>query len=41
ASLTNLSELYLQNNQITAIPEAIASLTNLSELYLDNNQITA
>ncbi|MDB9468315.1 COR domain-containing protein, partial [Dolichospermum circinale CS-539/09] len=36
-----LQRLYLRNNQLTAIPDAIASLTQLQELYLDNNQLTA
>ncbi|NET73474.1 MAG: GTP-binding protein, partial [Sphaerospermopsis sp. SIO1G2] len=41
ANLTNLTHLYLRNNQITAIPEALANLTNLTHLYLSENQITA
>ncbi|MEG4252316.1 DUF6745 domain-containing protein, partial [Microcoleus sp. Pol10D4] len=36
---TNLSSLYLNNNQITDI-SALRELTNLSSLYLNNNQIT-
>ncbi|MEG4572029.1 COR domain-containing protein, partial [Microcoleus sp. N3A4] len=35
-----LTTLYLSNNQITEIPEALASLSNLTKLYLWNNQIT-
>ncbi|WP_375471342.1 COR domain-containing protein, partial [uncultured Nostoc sp.] len=40
AKLTNLTQLYLGNNQITEIPEALAKLTNLTQLYLSINQIT-
>ncbi|MEH2330012.1 leucine-rich repeat domain-containing protein, partial [Nostoc sp.] len=37
---TNLTQLILNDNQITQIPEAIAKLTNLTQLILYNNQIT-
>ncbi|MBE9234278.1 GTP-binding protein, partial [Cuspidothrix issatschenkoi LEGE 03284] len=40
AQLSNLSGLYLSNNQLTTLPEAIAQLSNLSGLYLRNNQLT-
>ncbi|MDB9475472.1 COR domain-containing protein, partial [Dolichospermum circinale] len=36
-----LQWLDLGNNQLTAIPDAIASLTQLQGLYLGNNQLTA
>ncbi|MEI6443471.1 MAG: COR domain-containing protein, partial [Nostocales cyanobacterium ELA583] len=39
AKLTNLTQLYLFNNQITEIPEAIAKLTNLTQLDLGSNRI--
>ena len=39
ASLTNLTELELVDNQITDI-SPLASLTNLTELYLQDNQIS-
>jgi small GTP-binding protein len=32
--------LFLNNNQITAIPDAIANLANLTSLYLYSNEIT-
>ncbi len=38
-SLTNLTQLWLDGNQIAVIPEAIGSLTNLTGLLLDGNQI--
>jgi Leucine-rich repeat (LRR) protein len=39
ANLTNLTKLWLGNNQISDV-SAIAHLTNLTELWLDNNQIS-
>ena len=38
--LSNLTRLYLDNNQITEIPESIGQLSNLTRLHLRNNQIT-
>ncbi|MEO1395444.1 MAG: COR domain-containing protein [Cyanobacteria bacterium J06634_5] len=38
--LTNLTDLWLNNNQITQIPEVLGQLTNLTDLCLSNNQIT-
>ena len=40
ASLTQLQQLYLHNNQLTKLPEAIASLTQLQQLHVHNNQLT-
>ncbi|MEM9090126.1 MAG: COR domain-containing protein, partial [Cyanobacteria bacterium P01_F01_bin.53] len=40
AQLSNLTTLYLWNNQIKVIPNAIAQLSNLTKLQLGNNQIT-
>ena len=39
ASLTNLTSLGLENNQISDI-KPLASLTNLTKLYLEDNQIS-
>jgi len=39
SALTNLTELYLNNNKITDIT-GLSRLTNLTKLYLNNNQIT-
>ena len=36
----DITELHLNNNQITTIPDSISSLVNLQILYLYNNQIT-
>ena len=40
ANLTNLTHLYLSENQIAQIPEVLANLTNLTLLHLRSNQIT-
>ena len=40
-SLTALTHLYLNKNQLTALPPEIASLTALTHLNLANNQLTA
>ncbi|WP_334310571.1 leucine-rich repeat domain-containing protein [Microcystis aeruginosa] len=40
AQLTSLQVLYLNNNQISEIPEALAHLVNLKRLFLENNPIT-
>eukprot|EP01051_Picozoa_sp_SAG22_P016132 SAG22_NODE_2220_length_2822_cov_1.945648_3_plen_89_part_00 len=39
SALTSLTELYLQNNQITDIAP-LSTLTSLTRLYLRGNQIT-
>ena len=39
ASLTELQQLYLCNNQLTELPEALASLTQLHDLDLSRNQL--
>jgi Leucine-rich repeat (LRR) protein len=39
-TLSTLKILYLDNNQITAIPDAIGNLTNLQKLSLRDNKIT-
>jgi internalin A len=41
ASLTQLRELYLTNNQLTSVPQTIASLTQLRKLSVTNNQLTS
>ena len=38
--LSNLQELWLDNNQIIVLPESIGQLSNLQYLSLSNNQIT-
>ena len=38
---TNLSTLYLFDNQLTSLPDEIGNLTNLKTLYLFNNQLTS
>jgi hypothetical protein len=40
ASLTELQQLYLSNNQLTELPEAIRSLSQLRVLYLSHNKLT-
>ena len=39
-NLTNLTDLYLQGNQLNGISPEIGNLTNLSKLYLYSNQLT-
>jgi internalin A len=36
--LANLSELHLDQNQLTSIPAELGQLANLSELYLHDNE---
>jgi len=36
--LTNLTTLYLRNNNLSELPEQIGQLTNLTTLYLHNNK---
>jgi internalin A len=38
-TLTSLTHLYLENNQINVLPESIGNLSSLTHLYLENNQI--
>ena len=38
--LTNLTTLYLNDNQLTTVPDTIGQLTNLTTLYLNDNQLT-
>ena len=40
ADLKDLSELYLNHNQITSLPEELTKMTNLQELYLRNNDLS-
>jgi hypothetical protein len=40
ASLTELQQLYLSNNQLTELPETIRSLSQLRVLYLSHNKLT-
>ena len=40
ARRTKATSLYLDNNQLTTLPEQITKLTALQVLYLDNNQLT-
>jgi Leucine-rich repeat (LRR) protein len=40
-SLPYIEKLYLEHNQLTALPGEIGSLPNLQELYLDNNQLAS
>ena len=40
-NLTKLTSLYLNGNQLTALPTEIGNLTKLTSLYLYNNQLTA
>ena len=39
--MTNLKWLYLNNNNLTSIPQSIGYLTNLQTLYLSNNNLTS
>jgi len=39
-SLTNLTHLYLNGNQITTLPDTIGRLINLKHLVLDGNRLT-
>jgi Leucine-rich repeat (LRR) protein len=39
-NLTNLTLLFLDNNQLSGLPPEIGNLTNLTLLYLDNNQLS-
>jgi len=41
AQLTNLTELRLDQNQLTTLPDWMTQLTNLTELSLGKNQLTA
>jgi Leucine-rich repeat (LRR) protein len=38
--LTNLQELYLDNNLLNQLPPEIGLLTNLQQLHLTNNQLS-
>ncbi len=38
-NLTELTELYLHNNKLIALPDDIGKLTNLKKLYLYNNNV--
>ena len=38
--LPHITHLYLDDNQLTTLPEAIAALTSLEVLGLGNNQLT-
>jgi hypothetical protein len=38
--LSNLQELYLENNQLSQLPPEIGQLTNLQALHLDNNKLS-
>jgi Leucine-rich repeat (LRR) protein len=40
-NLTALSELDLDGNQLTSLPESMGNLTTLIRLYLDGNQLTS
>ncbi len=37
---TNLTDLYLSNNQLSTLPQSIGSFSNLEVLNLSNNQLT-
>jgi len=39
--LPNLGELWLNDYDLTSLPEGIENLTNLKELYLRNNELTS
>ena len=39
-TFTNLTELYLRDNQLTSLPAGIGSCVNLDSLYLENNLLT-
>ena len=39
-SIGNITELYLNGNQLTTLPDSIGNLTHLTELYLSGNQLT-
>ena len=38
--LSQLHELYLDNNLLSTLPESIGQLSQLQELYLNNNQLS-
>ncbi len=40
STLTNLTHLYLNNNELTSIPNTITTLTKLKTLYIFNNKLT-
>ena len=39
--MRSLRELYLNNNELTALPTSFAHLQNIQELHLENNQLDA
>jgi hypothetical protein len=40
-NLVQLQHLYLDNNQLSAVPEGVSTLTALQDLYLQTNQLSA
>lgn len=38
-ALTGLTELRIENNRITALPNSIANLTGLTKAMINNNQL--